>query len=124
MEIFKTMAGQHLLKLFPEGPALHIATLLPVSKTEIAGRAAAEFKRFYEKLTHYTVKGKMPSFERYTNNLKYGPFGVYSYGTEVIKLNWKHQTAKRLGRWSPTTSRHMNYAIQMLRICYDFKEIK
>ena len=87
MEIVKTIVEHHLCKLFPEGPAIHIAAFLPVRKTEIARRAAAEFKRFYEKLTHHTVKGKMPSFERYTKNLKYGPFGVYSYDTEVIELN-------------------------------------
>ncbi len=62
----------------------------------------------------------MPSFERYTK--KYGPFVVYSYGTEVIELNWEQRTAKRLGRWSPTTSRHMNYATQNLKYTWGFKK--
>ena len=66
----------------------------------------------------------MPSFERYTKNLKYGPFGVYSYGFEVIELNWKNRTAKRLGKCSETTTRHMNYAIKNLADTWDFTEIK
>ena len=71
-----------------------------------------------------TMKGKKETFLRYCKNLRYDAFFVYSYDTAVIKLNWKHRTAQRLGRWSKTTSTHMNYAIRMLDMCYDFKEIK
>ena len=63
-------------------------------------------------------------FDRYCKNLRYDAFFVYSYDTDVIQLNWKNRTAKRLGKWSKTTSTHMNYAIGMLAISYDFKEIK
>ena len=63
-------------------------------------------------------------FLQYCKNLRFGAFGVYSYDTEVIELNWKHRTAKRLGRWSQATSRHMNYAIRILGETYAFNEIK
>ena len=124
MDNLKAIVGHHLSNLFSDNVAFSIATFLVSSKTEITKRAVANMKMFYEKLTHFTVKGKMPSFERYTKNLKYGPFGVYSYGTEVIKLNWELRTAKHLGKWSSTTSRHMNYAIQNLIDTWDFTEIK
>ena len=70
------------------------------------------------------MKGKKVKFDRYCKNLTYDSFFVYSYDTEVIQLNWKNRTAKRLGKWSSTTGTHMNYAIRMLTISYDFKEIK
>jgi hypothetical protein len=63
-------------------------------------------------------------FDRYCKNFRYDSLFVYSYETKVIQLNWKNRTAKRLGKWSPTTSTHMNYAIRMLTISDDFKEIK
>ncbi len=74
-------------------------------------RGKEEYKTMFETLYAATKKGKKSKFDRYCKNLRYDAFGGYSYDTEVISLNWKHKTAKRLGRWSPTTSRHMNYAI-------------
>ena len=83
-----------------------------------------EYKALCATLYGKTMKGKKVKFDRYCKNLRYDSFFVYSYDTAVIKLNWKHRTAQRLGSWSRTTSTHMNYAIRMLTICYDFKEIK
>ncbi len=83
-----------------------------------------EYKALCAALYAKTMKGKKEKFLRYVKNMQYDSFFVYSYDTAVIKLNWKHRTAKRLGRWSKTTSTHMNYAIRMLEMCYDFKEIK
>jgi hypothetical protein len=71
-----------------------------------------------------TMKSKKEKFLRYVKNLRYDSFFVYSYDTAVIKLNWKRKTALRLGKWSRTTSTHMNYAIHMLTICYNFKELQ
>ncbi len=76
---------------------------------------------FYETLMHYEVKGKRPSFDKYKNNLRYGDESVYSYGTEVIESDWERRTAKRLGWWSKTTSRHQNYAITNLSDTWDFR---
>ena len=84
-----------------------------------------QYKLLCAALYGKTMKGKKDKFDRYCKNLRYDAFFVYSYDTEVIKLNWKHRTAKRLdSMWSRTTSTHMNYAIRILTICYDFKEIK
>ena len=114
--------GNLLKQLVPESVACDIAALLAEDPEERRGKE--EYKTMFETLYAATKKGKKRKFDRYCKNLKYDAFGVYSYDTEVIKLNWKHRTAKRLGRWSTTTSRHMNYAINMLEICYDFTEIK
>ena len=76
-----------------------------------------EYKLLCASIYGVTQKGKKIKFVKYCKNLRYDAFGVYSYDTEVIKLNWKHRTAKRLGRWSTTTSRHMNYSINMLKMC-------
>ena len=122
MEIIKTTVGHHLTNLFPENVAFDIAAFLAEDPEERRGKE--EYKTMFETLYAATKKGKKRKFDRYCKNLKYDAFGVYSYDTEVIKLNWKHRTAKRLGRRSTTTSRHMNYAINMLKMCYDFTEIK
>jgi hypothetical protein len=120
LEILKTTVGHALKQLFPDNVAFTIASFLvedPEEKQE-------EYKLLCAALYGKTLKGKKEKFDRYCKNLRYDSFFVYSYDTEVIKLNWKHRTAKRLGRWSPTTSTHMNYAIRMLELSYDFKEIK
>ena len=119
MEILKTTVGCALKQLFTENVAFTNASFLvedPEEKKE-------EYKLLCATLYGKTMKGKKMNFDRYCKNLRYDSFFVYSYDTAVIQLNWKHQTAKRLGRWSKTTSTHMNYAIHMLTICYDFKEI-
>ena len=122
MDIMKTIVGHHLANLFPEGIAFNIATFLEESRRE--KRSREEYEAFYKTLLAADRKGKRKPFPRYCKNLRYGAFFVYSYSTEVIQLNWKERTAKRLGRWSQTTSRHQNYAIRMLSECYNFREIK
>jgi hypothetical protein len=44
---------------------------------------------------------------RYKENLKYIDGVVYSYGTKVAER--KDNFLVRLGYWSSTTSRHINY---------------
>ena len=122
MEILKTTVGHHLVNLFPENIAFSIATFWEESSAEKKSRE--EYETFYRTLLTAEQKGNRMKFLRYCKNLRYGAFGVYSYDTEVIELNWKHRTAKRLGRWSQTTSRHMNYAIRILGETYAFNEIK
>ena len=123
MDLIASITIGNLLKqLVPESVECIISTFLAEDPEERRGNE--EYKTMFETLYTATKKGKKRKFDRYCKNLKYDAFGVYSYDTEVISLNWKHRTAKRLGRWSPTTSRHMNYAIQMLKMCYDFTEIK
>ena len=102
MEILKTAVGHALKQLFPENVAFTIASFLvedPEEKRE-------EYKALCATLYGKTMKGKREIFLRYCKNLRYDSFFVYSYDTAVIQLNWRHQTAKRLGRWSKTTSTH------------------
>ncbi len=120
MEILKSTVGHALKQLFPENVAFTIASFL----VEDLEEKKEEYKLLCDSLYKITMKGKKLKFARYCKNLRYDAFFAYSYDTEVIQLNLKHRTAKRLGKWSPTTSRHMNYVIRMLTISYDFKEIK
>ena len=119
METIKTTVGHALKQRFPENVAFDIAAFLEEDPEERRGNE--EYKTMFETLYAATKKGKKRKFDRYCKNLKYDAFFVYSYDIPVIQLNLKDRTAKRLGRWSPTTSTHMNYAIHMLTICYDFK---
>ena len=116
----KTTVGFALKQLFTDNIAFTIAAFLVEDQEEKEDQYKALCATLYGK----TMKGKKEKFLRYCKNLRYDSFFVYSYDTAVIKLNWKHRTALRLGKWSKTTSTHMNYAIRMLTICYDFKETK
>ena len=120
MEVIKTTVGHALKTLFTDNLAFTIAAFL----VEDLEEKEETYKALCATLYGKTMKGKKEKFLRYVKNLRYDSFFVYSYDTAVIKLNWKHRTAQRLGKWSRTTSTHMNYAIRMLTISYDFKEIK
>ena len=120
MEVLKTTVGYTLKQLFPENMAFTIASFLVEDLEEKEETYKAMCAAIYGK----TMKGRKIKFDRYVKNLSYDAFFVYSYDTAVIKLNLKHKTALRLGKWSKTTSTHMNYAIRMLEMCYNFKEIK
>ena len=120
MEILKTTVGHILKQLLPENMAFTIASFLvedPEEKEE-------DYKALCASIYGKTMKGRKMTFDRYCKNLKYDAFFVYSYDTAVIKLNLRHRTALRLGKWSRTTSTHMNYSIRMLEMCYNFSEIK
>ena len=104
MDTIKTIVGHHLSNMFPEGIAFNIATFLEEDIGEQDSRI--EYESFYKTLLAADRKGKRKQFPRYCKNLRYGAFFVYSYGTEVIELNWKRKTAKRLGKWSQTTRPH------------------
>ena len=118
--ILKTTVGHALKQIFTDNVAFAIASFLVEGPEEKREECKALCAALYGK----TMKGKKDKFLRFCKNLRYVSFFVYSYDTAVIKLNWKHRTAQRLGKWSKTTSTHMNYAIRILTICYDFKEIK
>ena len=122
MNILQTIVGHRLSNLFVDNVAFNVAKLLEESEEEQASNAKR--KMFYKALTHYELKGKQPSFEKYKKHLRYGVEGVYSYGTAVIGLDWERRTAKRLGWWSRTTTKHQNYAIKHLSDTWGFNEIK
>ena len=120
MTVLKTTVGHVLKHIFTDNFAFTIASFL----VEDLDEKMEEYKLLCASLYGKTMKGKKVKFDRYCKNLRYDSFFVYSYDTAVIKLNWKHRTAQRLGKWSQTTSRHMNYAMRLLELSYDFKEIK
>ena len=102
MQVLKTIVGCHFKNMFPENVAFHIASFLEEDKDE--SRAKQEYTIMVDNLYKATMKNKKSKFDKYCKNLRYDSFFVHSYDTAVIQLNWKHRTAKRLGRWSPTTS--------------------
>lgn len=60
----------------------------------------------------------MRTFDRYKQNLSIvttseGDF-IRSYSTNVAKIDYETKTAKVLGYWSVTTSKHINYACSKL----------
>ena len=81
------------------------------------------YDEFCANLCKLTKRSKRLKFPRYTKNLNYDAFYVYSYNTQVIKIDLTPRTLQRLGRWSKTTSTHMNYAIRMFVMCYNFREV-
>ena len=76
-----------------------------------------------EKAEKATEKGKNLKFLRYGKNLKYNIEGIYSYGIKITNLDLKQKTIQTLGYWSPTSSKHFNYAAHLLDICYGFRPI-
>ncbi len=118
--VMKTTVGHALKQLFTDNIAFTIAAFLAEDPEE----EDEDYQAFCIILYWKTMKNKKEKFLRYCKNLRYDSFFVYSYDIAVVKLNWKHRTAQRLGSWSKTTSTHMNYAIRMLEMCYNFKEIK
>ena len=51
----------------------------------------------------------MRKLDRYRENLRVTDTAVYSYDTEVAKIDDKKRTVTPLGYWSVTTSKHINY---------------
>jgi hypothetical protein len=55
-------------------------------------------------------------FIKYRQNLKYDDKFVYSYNTKVAEIDIKNRILWRLGYWSQTTSKHINYAGKELNL--------
>ena len=51
----------------------------------------------------------MRKFIKYRKNLAHDDNFVYSYKTKVAEIDNKNFTLWRLGYWSKTTSKHINY---------------
>ncbi len=120
--IISMTIGALLKQRVPENVECIISTFLATDPEET--KANELYKLMCASIYTKTKKGRKEKFDRYCKNLRYNAYFVYSYDTAVIQLNLKERTAKRLGKWSKTTSTHMNYAIKMLTMCYNFKEIK
>ena len=58
----------------------------------------------------------MRIFNRYKQNLRVIDNHVISYTTKVGRIDWGNRTLTILGWWSPTTSKHINYAASELNL--------
>ena len=61
-----------------------------------------------------TEAGKRKTFPRFKKNLRIDETGLYSYSTKIADIDFGHRTIRSLGKWSPTSSRHYNYARKLL----------
>lgn len=52
---------------------------------------------------------KNSNTSRYKKNLTVDGRNVYSYNTLVAIIDFEFQVVRRLGYWSQTTSKHINY---------------
>ena len=57
---------------------------------------------------------KAMKFNRYSQNLSFDDKYVYSYGTRVAEIDRENKLLRKLGWWSVTTSKHINYAASQL----------
>jgi hypothetical protein len=71
-----------------------------------------------------TEKEKLLKFPRYTKNLRYNSEGIYSYKNKIANLNLMNRTVQKIGYWSPTTSKHYNYAKHILNLSYGITEVE
>ena len=71
-----------------------------------------------------TEKGKKLKLPKYTKNLRYDADGICSYGTQIAELNLLNMTIRSLGKWSLTSSKHYNYARNLLWAAYGIQEIE
>ena len=78
------------------------------------------YEEFRDKATKAAEVNKGLKFPRYCKNLRFNSEGVYSYGAKVANLDFGERTIQRLGYWSPTTSKHYNYAGKLLEERYNF----
>ena len=72
MQVLKTIVGHHLLNMFPENVAFHIATFLVEDEEENRGKE--QYKLMVDNLYSATMKNKKSKFLKYCKNLKYDSF--------------------------------------------------
>ena len=72
-------------------------------------------KQLYYQIT--TIKEVIfIKFIKYRQNLSHDDFFVYSYNTKVAEIDIENKTLWKLGYWSSTTSKHINYAAKELNL--------
>jgi hypothetical protein len=69
---------------------------------------------------HFFNQITMRKFDKYLTNLSIvhydGADYIQSYNTRVAKIDYATGTAKVLAHWSVTTTKHINYACNQLRL--------
>lgn len=56
----------------------------------------------------------MRKFEKYSENLRHDDNFIYSYDTKVAEI--KGDELAELGKWSTTTTKHINYSAKELNL--------
>jgi hypothetical protein len=59
---------------------------------------------------------KIMALEKYKNNLRIDGDKVISYVTHVATIREKNKTLEILGKWSQTTTKHINYVAKELNL--------
>jgi hypothetical protein len=59
---------------------------------------------------------KIITLEKYKNNLRIDGDKVISYVTHVATIREKNKTLEILGKWSQTTTKHINYVAKELNL--------
>ncbi len=68
-------------------------------------------------------KGKFMKLPRFQKHLKYNLDALYSYSAKIAHVDLPARTIVKLGRRSPTSTTHYNYARRFLEDRYDFQEL-
>ena len=81
------------------------------------------YDEFFENAQKASDKGKLMKLPRFQRNLKYNFDGLYSYSTKIAHLDLPGKIIVKLGKWSPTSTTHYNYARRLLEDRYGFREL-
>jgi len=80
------------------------------------------YAEFCSKAEKAAEVNKGLKFPRYCKNLRFSGNGIYSYGAKIANIDLAEKTIQRMGYWSPTSSKHYNYAGKVLQERYGFLE--
>jgi len=80
------------------------------------------YAEFCSKAEKVAEVNKGLKFPRYCKNLRFNGVGIYSYGAKIANIDLAEKTIQRMGYWSPTSSKHYNYAGKVLQERYGFLE--
>ncbi len=69
-----------------------------------------------------TDNGRFLKLHRFQKNLKYNFAGLYSHSTKIPHLDLPSRTIVKLGKWSPTSTTHYNYARRLLEDHHGIRE--
>ena len=82
------------------------------------------YENFLYDAERATDKGRVLKFPRYQQNLRYNLNGLYSYRIKIADIDFLGRTITSRGKWSPTSTRHYNYARNLLQDSYGFRELQ
>ena len=81
-----------------------------------------QYDEFFENAMKASDKGKVLKLPRFQANLRYNFDGLYSYRTKIAHLDLPGMIIVKLGKWTPTSTRHYNYTLRFLEDRFGFCE--